>query len=184
MTRGLFRELFLQRSLVVSRDGTGSAEASGRTSSTSFIPFDDPVSACIRKRAADFQGLLPVQKIEMLQVVRYLKDQEYRAHYDWGVASNVKAERLTTIFGILDAECENCGTQFSSISVDWSMEDPRWCDFVECDTLDALTFKAVPGSAVFWKNLHEDGSGDLRVLHAGLPVKEGRKLGLNIWTIV
>ena len=49
---------------------------------------------------------------------------------------------------------------------------------------DALTFKVVPGSAVFWKNLLPDGRGDARTLHAGLPISSGMKLGLNIWTIV
>jgi prolyl 4-hydroxylase len=30
-------------------------------------------------------------------------------------------------------------------------------------------------------NLNEEGEGDGRVVHAGLPVEEGEKIGLNIW---
>ncbi|CRK24033.1 hypothetical protein BN1708_003724 [Verticillium longisporum] len=41
-------------------------------------------------------------------------------------------------------------------------------------------------NAVFWTNLvkGEDGEmvGDDRVLHAGLPIEKGSKLGMNLWT--
>ena len=43
------------------------------------------------------------------------------------------------------------------------------------------TFKPRKGSGVFWVNLHESGFGDQRVTHAGLPVREGEKVGMNIW---
>lgn len=42
-------------------------------------------------------------------------------------------------------------------------------------------FKPRKGSGVFWVNLHESGFGDPRVRHAGLPVQEGQKVGMNIW---
>lgn len=41
--------------------------------------------------------------------------------------------------------------------------------------------KPVRGNALFWVNLDEEGKGDGRVVHAGLPVDEGEKIGLNIW---
>jgi prolyl 4-hydroxylase len=37
------------------------------------------------------------------------------------------------------------------------------------------------GSAIFWINLHRNGTGDERVMHAGLPLKGGRKTAMNIW---
>jgi hypothetical protein len=43
------------------------------------------------------------------------------------------------------------------------------------------TFKPRKGRGVFWVNLHESGFGDQRVRHAGLPVREGQKVGMNIW---
>lgn len=66
--------------------------------------------------------------------------------------------------------------------MDWSKEDNAWCDFVECNETEHVTFKPVVGSVVFWKNLLPDGQGDERTLHAGLPLTSGKKVGLNIWT--
>ena len=43
------------------------------------------------------------------------------------------------------------------------------------------TFKPRKGSGIFWVNLRESGFGDQRVRHAGLPVREGEKVGMNIW---
>ena len=179
-----YRKPILRRSLVANREGGPPIAREARTSSTAFIPWNDTVATCLQHRAAEFQGFLPRQKIEMVQVVQYQKSQEYRAHFDWGVKSAHKAERDTTFFGILKGDCEFCGTQFPEIAIDWSQEDPKWCDFVECEKRDMLTFRAIEGSAVFWRNLDDKGRGDRRTLHAGLPVQNGTKIGLNIWTIV
>jgi prolyl 4-hydroxylase len=119
--------------------------------------------------------------MENLQVVRYHQSQEYQAHYDWENKSN---NRETSFFGILEADCDHCGTQFPLMAADWSLEDDRWCELVECGDVKTLTFKAVAGSAIFWRNLHMNGTGDSRTLHAGLPVYNGTKIGLNIWTHV
>ena len=64
-----------------------------------------------------------------------------------------------------------------------------WKDRVEIedrkDTIppqaQGTTFKPRKGSGIFWVNLHESGFGDQRVRHAGLPVREGEKVGMNIW---
>ncbi len=37
------------------------------------------------------------------------------------------------------------------------------------------------GSGIFWMKLKEDGSGDSRTLHAGIPVGSGGKTGMNIY---
>jgi prolyl 4-hydroxylase len=44
-----------------------------------------------------------------------------------------------------------------------------------------VSFRPKKGSGLFWVNLKPDGMGDDRLLHAGLPLKEGRKVGMNIW---
>lgn len=45
-----------------------------------------------------------------------------------------------------------------------------------------MAFKAIPGNALFWVNMFpNNGSGDGRTLHAGLPVKGGVKTAMNIW---
>lgn len=53
---------------------------------------------------------------------------------------------------------------------------------MDCSEKDGLTVNPIAGSALFWVNLHADGMGDERMLHAGLPVPDGSKTGLNIWT--
>ena len=60
-----------------------------------------------------------------------------------------------------------------------------WCNVVDCELEEELgvTFKPVKGNAVFWQNLRSDGTGHDGVLHAGLPVEEGVKTGMNIWTL-
>ena len=44
-----------------------------------------------------------------------------------------------------------------------------------------LAFRPIAGNAVFWFNLHANGTGDMRTRHAGLPLESGRKTAMNIW---
>jgi len=44
-----------------------------------------------------------------------------------------------------------------------------------------VMFSPKKGNAVFWVNLHGNGTGDGRVVHSGLVLEEGRKTGMNIW---
>ncbi|KAM7194026.1 hypothetical protein V8F20_008122 [Naviculisporaceae sp. PSN 640] len=45
-----------------------------------------------------------------------------------------------------------------------------------------LAFRPVAGNALFWINLHpENGTGDTRTNHAGLPILSGIKTAMNIW---
>jgi prolyl 4-hydroxylase len=154
--------------------------SSDRTSSSAIISGNDSVAMCLARRAAEFQGLIAPERMEALQVVRYEQSQEFTAHFDW--RGNSPNDRETSFFGVLEADCENCGTQFPNLMANWPAEDNRWCNLVDCEENAMLTFKAVSGSALFWKNLHPNGTGDERTLHAGLPVGNGTKYGLNIWT--
>ena len=152
--------------------------SNNRTSSTAILPANDAVVRCIAERASEFQGFVPLHNIN-LQATRYTEGQEYKPHWDWGGHNR---HRDTTFFGIIDVSCETCGTHFPALGVDWVHEDQRWCSFVNCDNLQSLTVRPVPGSALFWRNLHSNGTGDIRTLHAGLPARGGIKIGLNIWT--
>ena len=132
-------------------------------------------------RAGRFQGYLSVEDI---QVTSYLEGQQNMPHWDWFAIPNRTSNRLSTFFAILQADCQNCGTQFPAIKdLNWQDRDPRLCEFVDCDR-SILTTKNIEGSAIFWRNLHFDGSGRLDTLHAGLPALDGTKIGLNIWTEV
>lgn len=95
----------------------------------------------------------------------------------------------------VDANCTGGGTNFPRIE---RPKDESWCRFIECGEdsegegegltdgsggrVQGVTFKAIKGNAIFWENLRGDGSGYPETWHAGLPVKEGIKIGLNIWS--
>ncbi|XXH04029.1 hypothetical protein Hte_010440 [Hypoxylon texense] len=163
------------------------AQTPGRTSSSGFLPSDEPVISCIRQRALTFQGYASDHLLESLQVVQYQPGQQYGAHYDWGVASEDlgTTDRVTTFFGILKGDCEHCGTHFPYLKVDWSGENDRWCRLIDCEASSAkngTVFRALEGNAIFWRNLDDAGVGDPRVLHEGMMVERGEKIGLNIWT--
>ncbi|KAK4493615.1 hypothetical protein PRZ48_015282 [Zasmidium cellare] len=131
-------------------------------------------------RAAEFQGFLPIEDLDM-QITAYQSGQQYVPHYDWFLEPGRTTNRLSTFFAILDADCQDCGTQFPNVYVDWSERDPRWCEYVDCSK-EVLTTKIVAGSALYWRNLDSNGQGRRDTLHAGLPVLNGSKIGLNIWT--
>lgn len=82
----------------------------------------------------------------------------------------------------LSAECEGGGTRFPYIE---RPDGGKWCDFVECghakrEEDGGVVFKPRKGAAVYWENFRKDGSGYEETWHAGLPVKSGSKIGLNV----
>ena len=175
----------LERSKVRGRNGTLQV-SEGRTSKTAIIPPTDHIATCVLRRVSEFQGYEPLENIEPLQVTAYQQGEQIRKHFDWqeeGYHSNVKISRnrATTFFGILEADCDDCETQFTHLRADWESKDDKWCHFVNC-TSEQLRVKPVAGSALFWRNLHLDGTGDRRTEHAGLPLSRGFKTGLNVWT--
>lgn len=99
------------------------------------------------------------------------------------------------------------GTEFPLVIKMSSHKD--WCRFIDCDSKDetvdphrsesdgqnaapareggagpGVVFKPLAGNAVYWENFRPDGTGRGwdETWHAGLPVVEGIKVGLNIWT--
>ncbi|CAI0651443.1 unnamed protein product [Colletotrichum noveboracense] len=157
---------------------------SDRTSSTAFLPDEDPIVRRIIKRASEIQGYTPENMHESLQLTRYSAGQRFNPHLDPldDYHNGSTTHRLTTIFAIVEATCEKCGTQFPNLNINWTLEDKSWCNYVECDNNEALTVKAVAGNALFWKSWDNSGKLDDRTTHAGLPPEGGIKTGLNIWT--
>lgn len=78
--------------------------------------------------------------------------------------------------------CKGGATQFP----DYRGRFPaRWCRFIDCyddSGVGGVAFKPIPGNAIFWANLYPNGTGHAGVWHAGMPVLEGRKVGMNILT--
>jgi len=158
-----------------------------RTSQSTTIPRDSVVH-CIESRALSFQGLsTPRTHLEPLQLVQYGHNQAYHLHTDWfnqpsQLASEFGGNRLSSFFVYVAASnLTGGGTNFPVLE---APADEKWCEYVDCDEPweNGVTFKPIPGNAVFWQNLGEDGVGDERTIHAGLPVSSGEKLGMNIWT--
>ncbi|KAM3424853.1 hypothetical protein BST61_g6831 [Cercospora zeina] len=173
-------EPLLQQSQVLFPNGSSLVYRSDRSSATAFLPSDNHIVARIKDRASEFQGYIISNRSEV-QVTWYEPGQRYGAHYDWH--RNRTQNRFSTFFAILEANCVNCGTQFPYLLMDWEREDPRWCEFFNCSQ-QALTSLNNVGHALFWNNLDENFQGRPEVLHEGLPVTSGRKIGLNIWTVV
>ena len=150
-----------------------------------MIPRNHSELGSVLKRFADFQGFLNTDKIENAQVTHYETGQQFKPHYDYRVnlSDTPRFKRATTGFAILDATCEDCGTHFPLIETNWTRASGRWCEIVDCAS-DTLIVKPLPGGLLFWQNVRSDGLLDERMLHAGLPVSNGYKTGLNIWSEV
>ncbi|KAI0856892.1 2OG-Fe(II) oxygenase superfamily protein [Xylaria cubensis] len=169
-------------------DNTGiQGQRQTRTSQSTSVVRDDIVR-CIEERALLFQGFdTPRTHLEPLQLVKYGKGERYHFHTDWftnaaHASSAIGGNRQSSFFAYVSAEnITGGGTNFPMVT---PPHDARWCAFIDCDEPweNGVTFRPVVGNAVFWSNLLDDGTGDQRTLHAGLPVTSGSKLGMNIWT--
>ncbi|KAK7977745.1 hypothetical protein PG996_003798 [Apiospora saccharicola] len=144
------------------------------------------------------------------QLVRYEPGQHYNVHHDWYETSQPPARgevdewrgrgwnRIASFFAILEDGCEGGETWFPRVEPPPGLltahgndvnhekkgeEDSRattppiWRIHED----GGLAFRPVAGNALFWVNLHTNGTGDRRTLHAGLPVDDGLKTAMNIW---
>ncbi|KAF2840236.1 hypothetical protein M501DRAFT_931857 [Patellaria atrata CBS 101060] len=158
-----------------------------RLSEKALLPRDHTVK-CIEARARAFQGWRPDVFIEELYSQRYGPSGYYRHHFDGGVSSS-RFGRISSFMVYLDASCTGGGTNFPKLK---RPENKSWCKFIECgdeiskgidgEELEGITFKAIKGNALYWENFRPDGSMYEESWHAGLPVKTGTKIGLNIWS--
>jgi prolyl 4-hydroxylase len=170
-------------------------DAEIRSSMSAVLP-DDPVLRCIEQRSVDFQGYMPRNRLEDIQVVKYTVGDHFRPHFDW--FSGMANPRLSTFFVYLacdsgelsddgavgddEAQCEGGATQFPHYE---GLFSSAWCKFIDCKDdsgVGGVAFKPAIGNAVYWENLYPNGTGHPGVWHAGMPVKKGRKVGLNIFT--
>lgn len=126
---------------------------------------------------------------EELQLVKYGPSEYYNAHVDWfdtlhrenkGWGSRLY-NRGASFFIYLEDACVGGGTHFPEISA-WT-DDFRLAALQPLISTDGkgISFQPKKGNGIFWVNLRPDGIGDERLIHAGLPVKQGRKVGMNIW---
>ena len=106
-------------------------------------------------------------------------------HYDWFndplVDKNTgeRYNRVASFFLYLDVNCTSGGTYFPRLPAPpEGLSENR---FSTTANRTGLVINPRLGSGVAWLNLNGTGAGDERTLHAGLPVREGSKVGMNIW---
>lgn len=143
------------------------------------------------------------------QLVRYsAAGQRFNLHHDWydsprqsvGTGDTRMWNRVASFFAILQDNCTGGETHFPFVEgaapeSPWGEEIwggeveegegrgedgrslPLWREHED----GGLAFRPVAGNAIFWVNLHPNGTGDRRTMHAGLPLGDGLKTAMNIW---
>ncbi|AEO70596.1 uncharacterized protein THITE_2055322 [Thermothielavioides terrestris NRRL 8126] len=179
-----------------------------RTSSSAGLPRDDPAVMCVLNRTRSFLGTMLRDGWDEMgppQLVRYTTGQRFNVHHDWyevpqwaADGSNRKWNRVASFFAILQDDCTGGETYFPYAKPItrpsprgermWlgerrkthkgaHEEEPLWREHED----GGLAFRPVAGNAIFWVNLHANGTGDRRTMHAGLPLDSGLKTAMNIW---
>jgi len=176
----------------------GRYQSKSRTSSTAFLPKSAPVVQCILGRSQEFLGFYDFDEIEAPQLTRYKVGQEYQAHFDWppqpwreSSHNNQRFDRFATFFVYLEANCTGGSTHFPRVSTE-GIPHPDDLNTTKYEVLpaaeegyhhtDSLAVKPIAGNAVFWVNMQGVADGHPKTKHAGMPVIDGSKIGLNIWT--
>lgn len=151
-------------------DGThGGTQDDSRTSWSCILDQgEDEVVKRIEDRVASLSSM-PRIHIEPFQIVRYQPGQFFKGHYDFyppgGLGTEMaiahRGQRLYTFFVYLNDVPGGGGhTHFPKVPIRVSPNK---------------------GNAVFWSNLHPDGTVDYSTYHEGEPPKSDVKYGLNIW---
>ncbi|KAK6069635.1 2OG-Fe oxygenase family protein [Seiridium cupressi] len=184
----------------VTSDGLNTYQnTSIRDSAVAVVPRDNTVR-CIEQRALDFQGWRDDLWIERLRTQRYVEGGHYTHHFDWGSGARGWGRVSSMMAWVAADGVEGGGTEFPLLRRRGPKE--KWCQWVECpevknqrgdlddgeqtelDEQVGLTFKPIAGNAVLWENFRPDGTGRGwdETWHAGMQVKKGVKVGLNIWS--
>lgn len=172
--------------------------SSHRNSSSCVLPSSDPFHDLVVGRSKTFLDRvieehptsgLSYFDIEPLQLVRYGPSEYYHAHVDWfdtlhrdkkGWNSRLY-NRGASFFIYLEDGCVGGATHFPHIVASESASQVAQLEQLMTMEDDGVAFKPKRGNGLFWVNLEPGGFGDDRLIHAGLPLKQGRKVGMNIW---
>ena len=150
----------------------------------------DQLNMCLSERMKALLGNIQHIETEPVRVVKYVDEEKLEVHYDW--FPNTRSEtgypdmparpnnRLGSIFAYIEDDCDGGETYFPDVKgVDESADGSK---FSRSENGHGLLVKPRRGNAIFWNNLHPNGTGDPRTAHAGMPVTRGRKIGINIWS--
>lgn len=148
-----------KRSTVVDTNGKDVIDPA-RTSTTFFMPNDDPVIVEIRRKAAGMTGV-PESHVEGLQLVRYAKGEQYKFHYDYFDAIRHNQREHTFLVYLNDLDLQEGG---STIFKNYGIKVyPRM------------------GRCVWFRNML-DGKVNPKSLHSGEEVLSDKvKYAVNVW---
>jgi prolyl 4-hydroxylase len=156
-----------ERSRLYLRDGDGRYRYCLRSERISATTYGHWFSTSLRETMTTIErsvsSIVPEMSTnrEEWQATKYTKGGRFAYHFDSGYfAGDASGDRTHTILICLDTPMRGGGTRFPHLGID-----------VEC----------VAGRLVIWRNLTADGARDPDMLHAGMPVLEGRKMILVTW---
>ncbi|KAJ5689011.1 hypothetical protein N7462_003403 [Penicillium macrosclerotiorum] len=172
-----------------SKLSTGTSGDAYRSSQSAGLPLSEPPVSCVGSRALSLMGSLTEASDEfgIPQLVTYKPGQQYKLHYDWFRESmrykdGRLCNRVASIFVFLEADCTGGETYFPRVvsSASSLVSEGK---AIQNSSFEGIMFRPIPGNALFWINVVDNGTGDERVLHGGLPVHTGTKTGMNIWPL-
>lgn len=168
----------LQTSTVVDVKTGKGIESKVRTSSGMFLSSEEKtyqVVQAIEKRISVYSQV-PVENGELIQVLRYEKNQYYKPHHDYfSDTFNLKrgGQRVATMLMYLSDNVEGGETYFP-------MAGSGKCS---CGgkVVDGLSVKPIKGNAVLFWSMGLDGQSDPSSIHGGCEVQSGVKWSATKW---
>ncbi|KAH8517795.1 hypothetical protein H0E87_005640 [Populus deltoides] len=153
-------------------------ESKVRTSSGMFLSSEEKtyqVVQAIEKRISVYSQV-PIENGELIQVLRYEKNQYYKPHHDYfSDTFNLKrgGQRVATMLMYLSDNVEGGETYFP-------MAGSGKCS---CGgkVVDGLSVKPIKGNAVLFWSMGLDGQSDPSSIHGGCEVMSGVKWSATKW---
>lgn len=149
-----------------------------RTSSGMFLSHEErkyPMVQAIEKRISVYSQV-PVENGELIQVLRYEKNQYYKPHHDYfSDTFNLQrgGQRIATVLMYLSENVEGGETHFPMAGTG------------ECSCggkmMKGLSVKPVKGDAVLFWSMGLDGQSDPNSVHGGCEVLAGEKWSATKW---
>lgn len=168
----------LQISTVVDAKTGKGIKSDVRTSSGMFLNARErkyPMIQDIEKRISVYSQV-PVENGELIQVLKYEKNQYYKPHHDYfSDTFNLKrgGQRVATMLMYLSDNVEGGETYFPLV------------DSAECSCggrlVKGLCVKPVRGDAVLFWSMGLDGQSDPNSIHGGCEVVAGEKWSATKW---
>ncbi|KAJ4956860.1 hypothetical protein NE237_013643 [Protea cynaroides] len=168
----------LQISTVVDTKTGKGIKSDVRTSSGMFLSPEErkyPIIQAIERRIAVYSQI-PEENGELIQVLRYEKNQFYRPHHDYfSDTFNLKrgGQRIATMLMYLADNVEGGETYFP-------MAGNGKCT-CGTKTVKGLCVKPIKGDAMLFWSMGLDGQSDINSLHGGCEVFAGEKWSATKW---